>query len=102
VGSAPQRTAFGSEENGSAWNSGWCRRCEAGVTPRDTRRALSWQGDTEVGLSQECVGVGGPKRTRPLQRSSLMKLFILPSQARAVELRAALQMLMRFARLKSS
>jgi hypothetical protein len=35
-------------------------------------------------------------------RPSLMKLFELPSQDRAVELRAAQQMLMHFARLKSS
>jgi hypothetical protein len=37
------------------------------------------------------------RKTAP--RPSLMKLFNLPSQARAVELRAAQQMFMQFARL---
>jgi hypothetical protein len=40
------------------------------------------------------------RKTAP--RPSLMTLFKLPSQGRAVELRAAQQMLMQFARLKSS
>ena len=52
-------------------------------------------------LSSISFGVVGPTR-KTAPRPSLMKLFKLLSQGRAVELRASQQMLLQSARLKSS
>jgi hypothetical protein len=56
----------------------------------------------DIGPEATPEGARRPDARKTALRPSLMKLFKLPSQARAVKLRAAQQILMKYARLKSS